>query len=104
MELYVRFMGTLTIGLIGFGFLMTTLFETLLLEWDPAHDIRRWWRRMSASRSHASAISAEDILLQLQTQRAGIGAAPRYSTIDRRRDALRAVSDAEQRLGLAARS
>jgi len=97
MQLYVRFMFTLTIGLVGFGMVMTTLFETLLRDWDPARDIRRWWRRLSATRSHAAAIRAEDILQQLQAARTGAIVSSQRS-IDRRRDALRSVSEAEQRL------
>jgi hypothetical protein len=97
MELYVRFMFTLTIGLVGCGILMTTLFETLLYEWDPARDFRRWWRVLTASRSNAAAIRAEDILEQLQARRTGAAfTSPRW--IDRRREALRGVSEVEQRL------
>jgi hypothetical protein len=97
MELYGRFLITLTIGLAGFGVVMTTLFETLLRDWDPSRALRVWWRTLTHSRSHASSIRAEDILEQLQTQRRDAYVS-RVNTIDRRREALRGVSEAEARL------
>jgi hypothetical protein len=100
MELYVRFMFTLAIGLIGVGVLLTTVFETLLHDWDPARDIRRWWRTLNASRSHASEIRAEDILEQLQARRTGAAVSSSSRVIDRRREALRSVSEAERRLAV----
>jgi len=97
MELYARFLMTLTIGLAGVGVLMTTLFETILRDWDPARDLRAWWRLVTSSRSHAASIRAEDILQQLQAQRAGAYLTP-ANTLDRRREALRAVGEVEARL------
>ena len=98
MQLYVRFMFTLTIGLAGAVVFLTTLFETLLREWDPARDLRRWWRALTASRSQAAAIRAEDILDQLQSRRDGAPNISSARTLERRREALRAVSEAESRL------
>ena len=67
MEMYVQFLFTLSIGLIGLGVTMTTLFDTVLRDWDPSQDLRRWWRGVGHPR-HAAAIRAEDILQQLEAQ------------------------------------
>ncbi len=97
MALYVRFMLTLTVGLAGLGVVLTTVFETLLRDWDPSRDLRRWWRSLSATRSLAAEIRAEDILHQLRTQRA----APASGALERRREVLREVSAVESRLAAA---
>ncbi|NNN04899.1 MAG: hypothetical protein HKL90_03265 [Elusimicrobia bacterium] len=97
MALYVRFMLTLAVGLAGLGMVLTTIFETLLRDWDPSRDIRRWWRSFSSTRSLAAEIRAEDILQQLRTQRA----VPATGSLERRREVLRAVSDVESRLAAA---
>ncbi|MFI5347345.1 MAG: hypothetical protein ACHQ51_13305 [Elusimicrobiota bacterium] len=98
MELYVKFMFTLTIGLVGVGLVMKTILETILHDWDPAVDFRRWWKAYSHRSSALDHVRAEDILQEIEGRRQG--AAPRQPMrpIDVRRESLRDVDEAENRL------
>jgi len=97
MELYVKFMFTLTVGLAGVGLVMKTIFETLLYDWDPVVDMRRWWKVHSHKSSAVEHVRAEDILQEIEGRRQG---APRPAgrAIDRRRESLRDMDEAESRL------
>jgi hypothetical protein len=98
MELYVKFMFTLTVGLAGVGLVLKTIFETVLYDWDPLVDARRWWRRYSHRASGIEHVSAEDILKEIEARRTG--AAPRQApagSLDRRRESLRDMREAEAR-------
>lgn len=100
MELYVKFVFTLSLGLIGLGMVLTTLLETLLHDWDAPREIRRWWRYLTHARTYASSVRAEDILLELEQGREE----HRYErllpagSIDQRRAEMRAIREAEERL------
>lgn len=97
MELYVKFMFTLTIGVAGLGVVLKTVIDTLFADWDPVADFRRWWRHYSHSRSVAS-IHAEDILSELEGRRHGRYAPRPIAAIDRRREILREVREADERV------
>jgi hypothetical protein len=100
MQLYVKFMFTLGVGLVGLGIVLTTVLETLLKEWDAARDLSRFIRSLTHGRPHVADVSAEDILLELEKGRAE-GRYQRRApakSIDRRREALRDLREAEQRL------
>ena len=100
MQMYVKFMFTLAFGLIGVGVVLTTVFETLLREWDMTRDLARWLRGLTHSRTHTADVRAEDILLELEKNRSE-GRFQRRAparSIDRRREALRDVREAEHRL------
>jgi hypothetical protein len=100
MEMYMRFMLTLTIGLAGVGVVLVTLFETLLRDWDPVVDFRRWWREV-AHRHPGSQVRAEDILSDLEGRRKGryvYATRPPERAIDRRREVLRDMRAADQRV------
>lgn len=98
MELYVKFMFTLTVGLVGLSLVLITVLETLLAHWDPVVDIRRWWRQTTHHRSTVDAVRAEDILSELEGRRHGASARLYERPVDRRREALRQVNEAERRL------
>lgn len=96
----MRFMLTLTIGLVGVGVVLVTLFETLLRDWDPVVDLRRWWREV-AHRHPGSQVRAEDILSELEGRRKGqyvYATRPPERAIDRRREVLRNMRQADQRV------
>ena len=100
MEMYVRFMLTLTIGLVGVGLVLVTLFETLLHDWDPVVAFRRWWREM-AHRTAAQSIRGEDILSELEGRRSSryeYAARPPARAIDRRREDLRDMRASDKRV------
>lgn len=100
MQLYVKFMFTLGIGLVGMGIVLTTVIERLFREWDAVRDLSRFLRGLTHGRPHVADVSAEDILLELEKGRAE-GRYQRRApakSIDRRREALRDMREAEQRL------
>ncbi len=95
--MYVKFMFTLTVGLVGVGMVLKTLLETLLHEWDVVRDAQVAWNSMFNARSHAE-LRAEDILMELERDQAKRLVPER--SIDRRREALRGVREVEERLSL----
>jgi hypothetical protein len=98
MELYVKFMFTLTVGLVGVGLVMKTVLETLLSDWDPGVDLRRWWKAYSHRSSALEHVRAEDILQEIEGRRHGAVPRAPVLAIDRRRESLRDVNEAENRL------
>jgi len=96
MEMYVKFMFTLTVGLVGVGMVLKTLLETILHEWDAVHEIRTGWNALFHSRPYADSVRAEDILMEIERDH-DKRRLPELS-IDRRRQALREVREAEDRL------
>jgi len=100
MQLYVKFMFALSIGLVGLGLVLTTMMETLFLEWDAPRELKRWWRRYTLARAHRELVRAEDILFELEKNYKD----HRYErpsadqTFDRRREALREVREVDERL------
>ena len=99
MELYVKFMFTLTVGLVGVGLVMMILIETLFSEWDPVVDFHRWWRQHHYGRANAGSVRAEDILSELEARRSG-NVVPQTPTrsLDRRREILRDMREADLRV------
>ena len=100
MQLYVKFIFTLSLGLLGLGMVLTTLLETLLHDWDAPREIRRWWRQLTHSRAHAPAVRAEDILLELEHSQKEHRYERRLpaGSIGQRREEMRAIREAEERL------
>jgi hypothetical protein len=96
MEMYVKFMFTLTVGLVGMGMVLKTLLETVLHEWDAVGEFRVAWNSMFNARPYADSVRAEDILMEIEHDK-NKRLVPERS-IDRRREALRDVREAEDRL------
>lgn len=97
MEMYVKFMFTLTVGLVGVGMVLKTLLETILHEWDAVSEMRSAWTSMfNSRRPYADSVRAEDILMEIEHDKAK-RLIPQHS-IDRRREALREVREVEDRL------
>lgn len=92
--MYIKFMFTLTVGLVGVGMVLKTLLETLLHEWDIVADARLGWDAMFNTRHHAE-VRAEDILMELERDHAKRRLPER--AIDRRREALREEREAAAR-------
>lgn len=99
MQLYVKFLFTLTVGLIGVGLVLKTLLESLFREWDAVRDFRRWTRSLLQHRPASDPVRAEDILMELERgRREGRYQRQHGHGMDRRREALREVREAEERL------
>lgn len=101
MELYLKFMFTLAVGLVGVGMVVTTLLETIFHDWDAVRDIQRGWRAIFAPKSQSAMVRAEDILLELEKSRREGGRRHHHAPsgeLDRRREALRELREAEHRL------
>ena len=96
MEMYVKFMFTLTVGLVGVGMVLKTILETILNEWDATREIQASWRAMFHARFYADSVRAEDILMEIERDHEK-RRLPEFA-IDRRRQALRDVREAEDRL------
>lgn len=97
--MYVKFMFTLTVGLVGVGMVLVTLLETVLKEWDAVSEIQKGWHSLFHARPYADSVRAEDILMELQQNHNDYSKRriPERS-IDRRREALREVREVEDRL------
>lgn len=98
MELYVKFMFTLTVGLVGLSLVLITVLETLLAHWDPLIDLRAWWYHTTHARSGTDYVRAEDILSEMEGRRQGATSRVYERPVDRRRESLRDVHEAELRL------
>ena len=86
----------------GVGMVLVTLFETLLREWDPVREFRMWWREHSHSHPH---VRAEDIMSDIEARRTGRSATFGASRpMDRRREVLRTMHEAEQRASSSTRT
>ena len=96
MQLYVKFMCALAVGLAGIGMTLKTLLETLFLEWDPAQDARAWWRHLSHARPESARVSADEILKALEGREGRYEPRP-AGGLERRREALRVVREADER-------
>ena len=96
----MKFMLTLAIGLAGVSLVLVTMLETALREWDPVTDFRHRWRELGRRRS--AAIGAEDILSKLEGRRRNntfvYDTRPPMRAIDRRREILRDMHAAEERV------
>ncbi|MBI4371271.1 MAG: hypothetical protein HY552_03120 [Elusimicrobia bacterium] len=98
-DLFVRFVITAALGLAGLGMVLTTLFDGVLADWDLPRDLRQWWRRFSLLPHPGGSVRAEDILLEIElSQREGRYQRPPAASLDRRREALRDLREAEVRL------
>ena len=99
--MYTRFMLTLTIGLVGVCLVLMTLFETLFSAWDPVRETRLLWRKLTHGRSGSGSIRAEDILSEIEGRRKSRSAYEPHAparAIDRLRDDLRDMREADQRV------
>ena len=95
MEMYVKFMFTLAVGLVGVGMVLKTLLETILRDWDVVGEMRHIWKAMFHPHVYADSVRAEDILMEIERIRHRDHIPERM--IDRRREALRGVREAEVR-------
>ncbi len=94
--MYVKFMFTLTVGLVGVGMVLKTLLETIFHDWDMVGAMSTGWHSMFHARHYSDSVRAEDILMEIERDHAKRRQPER--SIDRRREALRDIREAEDRL------
>lgn len=94
--MYVKFMFTLTVGLVGVGMVLITLLETILHDWDAVREIQMGWNSLFHARPYADSVRADDILMELEHDYSKRRLPER--SIDRRREALRDIRAVEDRL------
>ena len=94
--MYIKFMFTLTVGLVGVGMVLKTLLETILHEWDAVAEMKAGWHSMFHARPYAESVRAEDILMEIERDHMK-RRVPQHE-LDRRREALRDIREAEDRL------
>lgn len=94
MVLYVRFVISLAIGLLGLGLVLKIVMDQLLTDWDAAAAIREWWRGRAAAKD-IRAERTEDVLLEIEKAKT-TGVSMRL--IDRRREQLNELASVEKRL------
>ncbi len=98
--MYIKFMFTLTVGLVGVGMVLKTLLDTILHEWDAVREIKNGWQSLFNPRPYADSVHAEDILMEIEHNYNKRRLPER--AIDRRREVLRDIREAEDRLSLPA--
>ncbi len=94
MELYLKFITTLTFGLLGIGLVLKVLLDGLFHDWDVGADFRAFTKRISRSKSQIFQ-KTEDVLIDLERDK------PRELTtrlVDQRRQELRELAQVEGRL------
>jgi len=96
--MYVKFMFTLSVGLVGVGMVLITLLETIFHEWDAVRAFQAGWNSLFHARPYADSVHAEDILMELEHHHNYSNRRLPVRSIDRRREALRSIREVEDRL------
>lgn len=95
MEMYMKFWGTLAVGLWGAGFVLKTLLDELFQDWDAWADLKAWIRGVLEGGKLTRLERAEDVMLEIEKAKS-----PTTSTrlLDQRREELREIERVEHRL------
>jgi hypothetical protein len=93
----MRFMTSLTFGLIGIGLVMKVLLDRVFHEWDAVADGVALAKRVWRGRSMTTHLRAEDILMEAERSRSESKPAS-SRLIDQRREQLNAMREVEIRL------
>lgn len=98
MELYIKFMGTLALGILGVGLVLKILLETLFNEWDAINDLHDRFQAWISGKHQVELLRPEDILLEAEKR-----GEPRNSSrlVDIRREQLRQLDEVDARLAKA---
>ena len=97
MDLYIKFMSTLAVGLAGAGMVLKILLDELFIEWDAFSDLMGWFRSVSEHKGWLARLErAEDAMLAAE-KRKTITVNTRM--LDERREQLNQLSQVDKRLG-----
>ncbi len=95
MTMYLKFVGTMALGMLGIGLLMKVLLDRLFVDWDAVEDLETYVKDAYRGRRMNHVHLTEDILMEKEKAR------PTELTtrmIDKRREALREMDAVEHRL------
>ena len=95
MEMYIKFMTWLTVGMFGLGMVLKVLMDELLNDYDAPAALGQWVRDVASNRSLMHHHRAEDMLMEMEKAKTTEGAVRR---IDQRREQLRELASVERRL------
>ena len=99
MDMYLRFIASLAFGLLGLGFVLKMIIDTVFVQWDAYGEFVSWLREGGFVRRTAGG-RAEDLMLEIEKDKT-----PAMSTrmLDARREQLREIGVVEHRLQLSTR-
>lgn len=95
MEMYMKFWGTLAVGLLGAGFVLKTLLDELFQDWDAWADLKAWVRAQIEGASLKRMERAEDVMLEIENAKRTTSST---RLLDKRREQLREIELVEHRL------
>ena len=93
--MYLKFMGTMAVGMLGIGLFIKVLLDKLFVDWDAFDDLEHYVKETYKGRRMHHVNLTEDILMEKEKARPY-----ELSTrlIDKRREALREIDAVEHRL------
>lgn len=95
MDLYLRFMASLALGLLGLGLVMKISIERLFSEWDAFADLKAFIIRLYHGHGFLTTMRTEDVLLEAEKGKEQV-----VSTrlVDARRQELQEIDRVENQL------
>ncbi len=95
MTMYLKFVSTMALGMLGIGLLMKVLLDRLFVDWDAVEDLETYVKDTYRGRRMHHVHLTEDILMEKEKARP-----TELSTrmIDKRREALREMDAVESRM------
>lgn len=102
MALYIRFIASLAVGLMGLGCVLKIVMDELLVEWDAFAAFVQWVTDLWSGKGLQRHQRTEDMLLEIEKAKTTeIGG---LRLIDQRREQLRELASVERRLQAPPRS
>ncbi|MBI5631017.1 MAG: hypothetical protein HY921_09050 [Elusimicrobia bacterium] len=95
MEYYLRFVITLSIGLVGLGLVLKVLLDELFSDWDLFGELGDWLRGTYQGRGLAHVERTEDVMLEIEKSKV-IPLSTRM--IEKRREQLEEIAAVERNL------
>ncbi len=97
MDLYIKFMSTMAVGMLGAGLVLKVLLDELFLEWDAVAEAQTWFKTVSEHKGFFARLErAEDAMMEAEKSRA---VTVNTRLLDERRQQLNQLSAVEKRLG-----
>lgn len=94
--MYMRFLLTLSFGLVGMGLVMKILLENLFHDWDAGAAFSKFLDKLVNGKPMATqSLRAEDLLMEAEKNKDFVGSS---RLIDKRREQLNEINEVETRL------